>query len=161
VINYRSNGKIFADGIFSNGQPYGSYKEYDDSGEHIRSGEYENGEETGDWIIDYDEEWNKVTNKNEASFMRKINFTSAKGPWITTDFFITGEKQFEGMLAKVSPDVPAGKCIYYNKSGTITQEVNLDNTGNFKSQKMYLENGRLDKEALAVTEEIKKCVQGT
>lgn len=147
VIKYHSNGKIYADGTFVNGNVNGPYKEYDDTGELIKSGEFDNGESVGEWLYYYDKDFNQVASKSEAVYFRKIDYSSPNGPWPVIDYFITGEKQFQGALAKVSPDVPSGKCIYYLRSGVISQELELDRSGNLKSQKIYLESGKLDKEA--------------
>lgn len=149
VLQYYSNGAIATDAQFMNGKLNGSYKQIDANGEVINAGENKEGNMVGEWITYYDEEWNVAETKKEAIYYRKINYSSPKGPWPTSDYFITGEKQFEGMLVQVSPDVPAGKCTYYFQNGKVSQELELDNMGNLKSQKIYNEDGKLDKEAKA------------
>lgn len=149
VLQYHSNGQVAIDASFANGKLDGAFKQFDDSGEVISSGENKNGVAVGEWISYFDDEWNLAPSKKEATYYRKINYSPSGGPWPTTDYFITGKKQFEGMLAQVSPDVPAGKCTYYFESGAISQELELDNTGNVRWQKIYTEDGKLHKEAKA------------
>ncbi|MBL7839384.1 MAG: hypothetical protein JNJ75_04525 [Cyclobacteriaceae bacterium] len=149
VIQYHPNGQIAIDAQFLNGKLDGTFKQFDNSGEVISSGENKNGSTAGEWISYLDDEWNLVASKKDATYYRKITYSPSNGPWPTIDYFITGEKQFEGMLAEVSPDVPAGKCTYYFKSGKVSQEMDVDNSGNVRWQKIYTEDGKLDKEAKA------------
>jgi len=150
VLQYHANGQVEIDSRFANDKLDGSFKQFDESGEVISSGENKNGVAVGEWTIYLDDDWNLTPSKKEATYYRKINYTGSGGPWPTTDYFITGEKQFEGMLAQVSPDIPAGKCTYYYQGGKVSQEMDVDNSGNVRWQKIYTEDGKLDKEAKAV-----------
>jgi len=149
VLQYHPNGQIAIDARFANGKLEGAFKQFDDSGEVISSGENKNGTSVGEWISYLDDEWNLVGSKKDATYYRKITYTPSNGPWPTIDYFITGEKQFEGTLAQVSPDVLAGSCKYFYQSGTVAQELDVDHAGTVRWQKIYTEDGKLDKEAKA------------
>jgi antitoxin component YwqK of YwqJK toxin-antitoxin module len=149
VLQFHRNGQVAIDAKFVNGKLDGTFKQFDDSGAVISSGENKNGMSTGEWTNYLDDEWNLVSSKKDATYYRKITYVPSGSPWPATDYFITGEKQFEGMLTQVSPDIPVGKCTYYFQSGTVAQELDVDNAGNVRWQKKYTEDGKLDKEAKA------------
>jgi len=148
AIKYFQNGKVLAEASFERGIIQGRYVEYDEDGEVIKSGDYVEGSPVGEWLYYYDEDWNQIKSKKHATYFRKVNYNSNLGPWPTTDYFISGEKQFEGMLAKINPDQPVGKCTYYYDNGATQQTLDVANDGSVKSLKMYSQDGKLDKEGV-------------
>jgi antitoxin component YwqK of YwqJK toxin-antitoxin module len=150
VIQYWSNGAVALEAQYQNGKLNGNYKQLDPEGEIVSSGETKDGRTVGEWIFYYDEEFNQAESKKDASFYRKINYNSQEGPWPTTDYFISGGKQFEGFLAGVSPDVPAGKCKYYFENGKISQDCEFNAKGKPLSLKIFDEEGTLLQEGTAV-----------
>lgn len=150
VIQYWSNGAIALEAQYQNGELSGTYKQLDPDGEIVSAGETKDGRTVGEWIFYYDEEFNQAESKKDASFLRKINYNSIEGPWPTTDFFISGSKQFEGFLAGVTPDVPAGKCKYYFENGKISQDCEFNAKGKPLSLKIFDEEGKLLQEGTAV-----------
>jgi len=150
AIKYFSDGKVLAEAAFERGIIQGHYVEYDEDGEVIKSGNYAEGYPAGEWLYYYDDEWNQIKSKRHATYFRKINYDSNQGPWPTTDYFASGAKQFEGMLAKINPDQPVGKCKYYFDNGTLQQELEVANDGSIKSLKIYSTDGKLNKEGMGV-----------
>lgn len=79
----------------------------------------------GQETIYFDEDW-KETNKKNAKYFRKID--QSQDLYKITDFFITGEKQFEGKSSsKSEPLSLEGVAIWYNKDGKISQKGNFKN----------------------------------
>ena len=86
--------------------------------------------------------------KKDAAY-RKITFNPPDGPWQTADYFITGQKQFVGKLAQLSPDVPTGRCTYFHSNGKVSAEVELSPESEVLSEKIYAEDGTLISEGRA------------
>jgi antitoxin component YwqK of YwqJK toxin-antitoxin module len=149
VVQYYPNGKVNIDAAFARNKLSGPYNEYDIDGELIKSGEHQDGSSVGEWLYYYDADWNYAAKKSDAAYYRKIIFDPVDGPWATTDFFITGERQFVGRLAKVAPDIPSGKCTYFHLNGKVSNEVDVDPSGIVISQKMYGEDGKLTREGVS------------
>jgi antitoxin component YwqK of YwqJK toxin-antitoxin module len=124
----------------------------------VQSGSYDQGYSAGEWLFYFDKDWVLADKKASAEYFRKINFTNEKGPWSATDYYINGEKQFEGMLGQQNPDLPVGKCTYYYKNGRVSQEMELELTGVFKSAKTYNEQGILEKQVTATGPEYNRQI---
>lgn len=154
TIKYFSDGKVNIDCFFTNDKLNGMYKEVDQGGNIIKSGELKFDEPIGEWVYTYNDKWEEVKSKKEASYFRKINFDTGKGPWKTNDFYITGERQFVGLLVGLSPDVPAGNGTYYRKDGSIEEEDILQSDGLIKvityhtngkqKEEKHVRNGQLN-----------------
>lgn len=148
AIEFYSDGKISIEANYSMGKLHGSYKNFDKSGELIVSGELNSGYPVGVWMYHYDEKWNKVKSKSEASFFRKIDYGTGSSPWKTTDYYISGEKQFEGTLLNDTPeDLLTGKALFYYKNGKIEKEETYDNQGNLTGKSLaYYPSGKFAQE---------------
>lgn len=153
---YYSDGKIKIEATYVMGKLNGSYKKFDLNGALIESGELSNALPIGEWLFHYDEKWNKAKSKQEASYFRKIDYNTGRSPWKVTDFYISGEKQFDGLLLSDSPeDILTGKCIFYYKSGKIEKEENHDAQGNIHGTvTTYYPNGKVMQEMIYSQNEI-------
>lgn len=91
--------------------------------------------------IYFDKNW-KETTKENAEFVRKINKTGEI--FIITDFFISGEKQFEGKSSiSTDPLSLEGTAIWYNKNGKIAEKGNFKNNIPNGEQTSYYSDGTL------------------
>lgn len=91
--------------------------------------------------IFFDKDW-KITNEDNAKYYREIN--QNKDLYFITDFFITGEKQFEGKsTTKSEPLSLEGTAIWYNKNGTITQKASYVNNIPNGELKSFYSDGTL------------------
>ena len=76
----------------------------------------------GEWVILYDYDWKEVPDTNKAEFYRSINYASDKPDGIVTDYYLNGNKQWEGYLIKDRPeDLHEGKSNYFCENGKIRQ----------------------------------------
>jgi len=138
--NYYLNGKINETGMINEKeQREGLWKKFNESGELIYESTFSNGYRAGDWTIYLNNEKLEVEEKSQAQFYRKIHFSSEGGltSEVVTDYFITGEKQFEGQLIDLNPDVLQGKCKFFYKNGKIQSEGEM-NLG--KKNGVWIEN---------------------
>ena len=127
--NYFENAQINESGIInSQEQKDGLWTKFNQDGEKIYEALYSNGYRSGEWTIYLNSEKIEVDEKKHAVYLRKIMFandgalTSEK----FTDYYISGEKQFEGQLIGINPDVLQGKCHYYFKNGKILSEGEMN-----------------------------------
>lgn len=148
---YFSDGKVLAEAVFSKDKLNGMYKEFDEDGAVVMSGEYQNGYTTGEWLFHYDENFeNRVARKKNAHYYRVIN-QSGNGPWKTVDYYISGVKQFEGFLIQQSPDAISGKAKFYHENGNLSKEIEFNSEGMpIGIEKVYDLDGRLEKESKVV-----------
>ncbi len=149
VMQYYPNGKVNIEATFFKNKLNGRYKEYDLDGEVIKSGEHQDGSASGEWVYYYDADWNSVSSKKAAAYYRNITFNPISGPWSTTDYFISGQKQFAGKLLQLSPDVPTGRCTYYHSNGKVSAEIDADFNGVVTREKVYGDDGILLSEGTA------------
>ena len=95
----------------------------------------------GKWTILFDQLWKPTSDTAKAQFYRIINYLNGKPAGLVYDYYISGQKQFEGYLISDNPDISSGECIYYYENGQITAK------GTFRQGKpngkftTYYENG--------------------
>ena len=103
----------------------------------------------GQTIEFFDKDWNQTT-KEHAEYYREITYDEIGKPdGKVCDYYISGEKQFEGYLLSANPDTLTGLCRWYYKNGEISQEGNFsegeligtlrswDNSGNILEKSFY------------------------
>lgn len=143
---YFDNGNISIIGhIDEKGYRDGIWKLYDKNGNETLSLSYKNGNKIGDWIIYYDENWEEVYSKEEAHFYRELKFTDEgkiKDNKVI-DYYINGNKQFEGFLINLDPDVEHGNCIYFHKNGNKMSEGEMKKGYKTGVWKDYYPNGNI------------------
>ena len=146
---YFANGSLWEKGSYNNDKPNGTWYFYgpNDSTKSINTGEFVDGNKTGPWKIFIDGYGKEVLDQSSAATYRLITFD--KNGSVSTDkvqdFYITGEKIWEGYLSGINPPVilTKGVTTYYYKSGTVSEQFDFDKL----KYKAFYENGKLKQEA--------------
>ena len=98
------------------------------------------GDKTGTWTILFDSNWNPIDLIDSASFYRLINYNKGLPEGKVIDYYMKGNKQWEGYLLSDYPtEVFDGKNIFYNKDSSIKQISNWNN-GNLDGITVYHDN---------------------
>ncbi|MCX7737359.1 MAG: tetratricopeptide repeat protein, partial [Candidatus Kapabacteria bacterium] len=84
------------------------------------------GNKQGKWIIYFDSTWNEVKSDENPFYYRLIEFKDNKPQGLVQDFWISGEKQWEGFLISSNPDTLTGKSTFYYKNGSKRSEGNYE-----------------------------------
>ena len=78
---------------------------------------------TGTWTILYDASWEITDNIDSVEFYRIITYERGIPKGKVVDYYISGNKQWEGYLLSDDPeDIHSGKCEWFNKDGDLTQK---------------------------------------
>jgi CHAT domain-containing protein len=78
---------------------------------------------TGVWTILYDVDWNVTEIIDSVEFYRIITYERGVPSGKVIDYYITGEKQWEGYLLSDEPeDIYLGKCEWFNESGDVIEK---------------------------------------
>jgi antitoxin component YwqK of YwqJK toxin-antitoxin module len=100
----------------------------------------------------YDNDW-KVTTKDYAAYYRLVTLDATGKPkGLVKDFYITGEKQWEGYLLEMDPydnnkDIANGLGTWYHKNGKKASQITMVNGKADGIGKTWSEDGRLIEEA--------------
>ncbi|MBI9055111.1 MAG: hypothetical protein JEY96_14915 [Bacteroidales bacterium] len=132
---------------------------YYHKGQEISKGVYKNDKRVGLWKIYYDrdvkedEKTKEVFNLEDAKFYREIEFDQLGNPiGKVTDYYISGQKQFEGTLLSMNPDVYDGECNYYYSEGGIQSKLYYKNRNRTGKWEFFHANGRLEKAVYLVND---------
>jgi len=79
------------------------------------------GNKTGTWTILYDLDWNVTESIDSAKFYRVISYERGTPSGKVVDYYLNGAKQWEGYMLSDDPEVPVGKCVFYDKYGEIKE----------------------------------------
>jgi uncharacterized protein len=91
--------------------------------------------------IYFDKDW-KQTSKENAAYFRKINKLGEL--YTIRDYFISGEKQFEGKSSTPSEPLSFDStAIWYNKNGKILQKRDFKNNVLYGDERSYYADGTL------------------
>ena len=154
IIYNDSNGKIMVSGSYAKPKKDGwkwkelknsIWKWYKEDGTIDVERVYFEGKPVGQWKLYYDKDFKEVSDEKNASFFREIEFNkdgSVNTEKNVIDYFITGEKQFEGKILSINPDVLDGKCTFYHKNGKIESVIIFDKGSQVKVLEAYDENGK-------------------
>lgn len=148
---YSAEGTLTKTGTYIKDKESGTFTFYDagGSGEKISEGNYVNGKRVGKWKILFDKNWKETSYRSKAEFYRNVTFNElgvADGK--VTDYYITGEKQFEGQLLAGKDNILDGDCIFYHKNGKVQGERSYSNGKPSGTWKEYYDTG----EKLSVTD---------
>lgn len=95
----------------------------------------------------YDKDWKVTDSENNAAFYR-IFYTDKKGKPVgtVTDYFISGEKQWEGQMSFLdkkdnTKDISEGNCTWYYKSGKTQRTSYMVKNKEDSVTISYYENG--------------------
>lgn len=85
----------------------------------------ENGKRTGFWTILIDSAFQKeVTNPDSARYYRLVRYENGKPVGKVRDFYRTRQKQWEGNLLSMLPDVADGGATAYHENGKVKYRMN-------------------------------------
>lgn len=79
----------------------------------------EKGLRTGFWTILFDSTFKEVKTEQEASYYRLIRFDAGKPTGKVRDFYTSYQKQWEGYLTSVDPDVKEGEAKYFYENSQV------------------------------------------
>lgn len=141
---YFETGETWMQMNYLNGNIDGWYRVFTKSGEILNEGQTSKGQKIGKWKFHYTEDWEDAYTKGDAAYYRIIDFgEGGLREWITTDYYITGEKQFEGTLVGENPDIIMGLAKYYYQNGQISETGSFSRGMRNGAWEFYHENGKL------------------
>ncbi|MES2837003.1 MAG: trypsin-like peptidase domain-containing protein [Bacteroidota bacterium] len=95
----------------------------------------------------YDKDWKVTESENNAAFYRiYYSDNQNKNIFTVTDYFISGEKQWEGKMSYLdkkdnSKDIAEGHCTWYYKSGKVQRTSFMVKNKEDSVTNSYYENG--------------------
>lgn len=120
---FREDGNKIYEYINMGGSINGRLELYDENGEVVGGGEFVNGCRVGPFIMFYNEEGKEVFDLRVAKYKRDIEFDSqCKPTGSITDFYMNGNKKFEGKITSFDPETYDGDCIFYRENGNKLEE---------------------------------------
>jgi CHAT domain-containing protein len=111
---------------------------------------------TGTWTILYNSNWNITNIVDSAEFFRIINYKDGSPNGKVVDYFITGEKQWEGFLLSDYPEdlYANGEFLWFDKDGSVTgRKIVEDN----KKQEYFFNKKKLVFETVRINDSIVSC----
>tara|TARA_B110000003_G_scaffold170514_1_gene170205 strand:- start:190 stop:552 length:363 start_codon:yes stop_codon:yes gene_type:complete len=82
------------------------------------------GNKTGDWTILYDLDWNVTESIDSTKFYRVITYNRGIPSGKVLDFYVNGQKQWEGYLLSDDPeDIMDGKCIWFTEESIFLKKA--------------------------------------
>ena len=83
---------------------------------------------TGAWTILYDNDWNITDVIDSVEFYRVITYEKGFPKGKVLDFYVNGQKQWEGYLLSDDPDeIMDGECIWFTEDSLISEIKNYKN----------------------------------
>lgn len=124
---------------------------YYHKGQEISKGNYYEDKRVGFWKIYYNKDFNETYDLDSAEFYREITFNeNGKPEWKVVDYYISGEKQWEGTLLSINPDVFDGESFYYYPNGQLQSHQFYTNKLKSGTWKSYYQNGQLTEQVIFV-----------
>jgi len=82
------------------------------------------GRRQGNWTLTYDKAWQPTTLKDSITYYRLLAYKDDKPQGLTTDYYLSGKKQWEARLVADRPkEIADGKAIWYHENGEVSSEV--------------------------------------
>lgn len=117
---------------------------YYSNGREISRGNYNEDKRVGFWKIYYDKDFNEIYDLDSAQFYREVAFNESGNPeGKVVDYYISGEKQWEGTLLSINPDIYDGESFYYYPNGQLQSHQFHNNNLRSGEWKSYYQNGQL------------------
>jgi hypothetical protein len=113
---------------------------------------YWTGPKSGQKKIYYSSDWRVTTADNNPTYYRLITLDAAGKPvGLVKDFFITGEKQWQGYVSYFDPkdnanDITEGLCTWFYQNGKKASEVTMLHGQYNGVYKSWTENGTRESE---------------
>jgi tetratricopeptide (TPR) repeat protein/CHAT domain-containing protein len=101
------------------------------------------GKKEGKWVIMTDDNFQPVKNISQAAYYRVATYKNGVPQGKVNDFYISGEKQWEGTLTSEDPDVIDGVAYWYFKNGKLQEQTTFKNGIPEGAHQYYHENGNL------------------
>lgn len=101
----------------------------------------------------YDSNWN-TTEEENATYYRPLPEQKSNGYWLV-DYYVSGEKQMEGLSKELSKDVFEGEIKWYFQNGKVHQTIFYSEGILNGSRKIYYKSGRLKNERYYVMGKVK------
>lgn len=114
----------------------------------------EKGLRTGHWTILCDSSFKETHNLDSARYFRQALFKDGKPVGILRDYYLSGRKQWEGVLLDIFPDVFDGAYNQYHENGQLYCDVNYTNNKQNGYKKVYFPNGNLEYECNMINDSI-------
>ena len=77
----------------------------------------------GLWTILFDSDWKSSDIIDSVTFYRIINYKKGVSSVKVTDFYLNGNKQFEGnILSDKQEDIYFGKCEWFSENGDVIEK---------------------------------------
>lgn len=102
-----------------------------------------NGLRVGHWTILCDSLFDETLNLDSARYFRQALFEKGKPVGIVRDYYLSGRKQWEGVLLEVSPNVFDGAYTQYHENGQVNIITNYTKNKENGYKKVYYANGTL------------------
>lgn len=81
----------------------------------------ENGQRTGQWTLLYDSTFDHVVSDPDSAFYyRLVRFENGKPSGKVRDFYRSGQKQWDGYMISINPDLNDGESRHYHRNGKIS-----------------------------------------
>jgi CHAT domain-containing protein/tetratricopeptide (TPR) repeat protein len=101
------------------------------------------GKRQGDWVITYDKNWKPTQLKDSISFYRKISYKDDKPIGTTTDYYLSGKKQFEGTLTADRPqEIMEGSVKWFYENGSLSRQATMVAGQKEGEETTFYENGK-------------------
>lgn len=103
-----------------------------EKGQRVTKGLYKNGKRVKKWKIYYDKNFTETQNFDSILYYRIINFDEHGSPeGKVVDYYLNGQKQWEGYLISTNPDKLKGENIFYYENGHVHWK------GNYQDDKLH------------------------
>lgn len=111
---------------------------------------------TGTWTVLYDANWNITNIVDSAEFFRIINYKDGSPNGKVVDYYITGEKQWEGFLLSDYPEdlYANGEFLWFDKDGSVTGRKIIEDN---KKQEYFFNKKKLVFETVRINDSIVSC----
>jgi CHAT domain-containing protein len=107
-----------------------------------------NGLRQGKWKIHFTKKWQVTTIKDSIAYYRIIEYKDDKPVGMVTDYYLNGQKQFEGqMIADRPEEIMEGIAVWYYENGNKSQETTFTEGKMIGETKKYKLNGTLETES--------------
>lgn len=163
---YHSNGIVRISGLLDDDKKQGDWQIWNDQGTLLKTERYVNdqlqptsaqaaipqnenrrngiGTRLGTFTYMFDEHWDFTQNPVEAHYYRIMTYKDNKPVGTVTDYYVSGQKQWEGKLLSDIPDVIHGKSTTYYESGKIQKVEKYKKGKRHGKRTYYYEDGSIE-----------------
>ncbi|TAE07198.1 MAG: hypothetical protein EAZ95_18665, partial [Bacteroidetes bacterium] len=100
----------------------------------------------GAWTLTYNKDWAETKQKDSIAFYRVLAYVDDKPQGITTDYYLSGKKQWEARLTADRPkEIAEGKATWYHENGQVMTEAFFVQGVRVGKEVAYLPDGTIAK----------------